>query len=168
MNNLLDRADRLHAITQRVGFALWQLQELEAVAATYFVLATQAHQGMGLEAGNALEKEAKKKTFGNTIRRMKASGLLGEELGSRFENLLSERNWLVHNSRSDSRNAIHHDTVASRAISRIEWIAEEARLLLNEVGANVDIFVKGAGVSEQFIARTTEALLQEWHAEDAI
>ena len=58
----LEKADRLAAITQRIGFALWQIQELEGVSAQYFVLVVQAKKGMGLAAGNALEEKAKKKT----------------------------------------------------------------------------------------------------------
>jgi hypothetical protein len=38
LNQQLQKADRLAAITQRIGFALWQIQGLEGVAAQYFVL----------------------------------------------------------------------------------------------------------------------------------
>ncbi len=66
----LETADRLNLILNRMGFALWQLQELESVAANYFVLLVQAQKGMGLEAGNLLIEKAKKKTFGTTVRRL--------------------------------------------------------------------------------------------------
>ena len=63
----LQLADRLSAITQKVGFALWQLQELEGVSAQYFVLLVQAEKGMGLNEANALIEKAQHKTFGATI-----------------------------------------------------------------------------------------------------
>ena len=40
--NMMQRAVRLAEITQGVGFALWQLQELEGSTALYFVLVAQA------------------------------------------------------------------------------------------------------------------------------
>lgn len=92
----LERANRLAEISQRVGFAVWQLQELESASAQCFVLLAQATKGMGLEAGNNLLEKASKKTFGNTVRRMTKANLLSATLGTRFLNLLAERNWLVH------------------------------------------------------------------------
>jgi hypothetical protein len=38
MQEQQDKSELLHALTQRVGFAVWQLQDLEAASATYFVL----------------------------------------------------------------------------------------------------------------------------------
>jgi len=102
----LDKANRLFAITQQVGFALWQLQELEGACATYYVLVEEAEFGMGEETGNALEEKAKKKTFGATIHKLGKAGLLTEDVEVRFKDLLSERNWLVHSSRASSRIAI--------------------------------------------------------------
>jgi hypothetical protein len=75
-----DRAERLAEITQRVGFTLWQLQELEGVAATYFVLLAAAKRGMGTEAGELLVAKAKGRTFGATITQLQAAGLLAGEL----------------------------------------------------------------------------------------
>jgi uncharacterized protein YutE (UPF0331/DUF86 family) len=100
------RSDRLSEILQSVGFALWQLQELEDISAKYFVLLTQATQGMGIEAYKPLEDKANKKTFGSSIYEITKKGLISEELQERFSKLLAERNWLVHQSRRDSRNAI--------------------------------------------------------------
>lgn len=56
----LQKANRLTEITQRIGFALWQIQELEGVSAQYFVLLAQAIKGMGEAAGNVLIEKAKK------------------------------------------------------------------------------------------------------------
>ena len=41
----IQKAERLAAITQKVGFTLWQLQELEGATAVYFVLVAQARRG---------------------------------------------------------------------------------------------------------------------------
>jgi hypothetical protein len=63
----LQKADRLSAITQQIGFAIWQIQELEGVTAQYLVLLTQAKNGTGLAVGNKLVEKAQAKTFGATI-----------------------------------------------------------------------------------------------------
>jgi len=164
----LPQADRLTVVTQRVGFAIWQIQELENVAVTYFVLAAQATKGMGLAAGTALEDKAKKKTFGATIHRMVEAGLLTLALEERFRKLLSERNWLVHRSRATSRSAIHRQSGMKRLVARIDAMSDEALELIRDVGELAESYVKMHGVSEQYITETAERLLAQWHAEDGI
>ena len=160
----IEKANRLFAITQQVGFALWQLQELEGVCATYYVLVQEAKLGMGEEAGNALEEKAKKKTFGATIHKLVKAGLLGAEIEKRFKNLLSERNWLVHNSRSSSRNAIYSDAQMTVLLNRLNNISEESLSLLKIVGGKIESYVKKYGVSEEYIERKSKDLLEQWHS----
>lgn len=162
----LQLANRLSAITQKVGFALWQLQELEGVSAQYFVLLVQAEKGMGLVAANALIEKAKHKTFGATIHQMTKAGLLSSELDTRFTYLLTERNWLVHKSRASSRSAIYSDTSMNKLISRLDAMADESLALIKEVAVLVDRFVKTHGITEQQINEKTNQLLEEWHTSD--
>lgn len=169
MDNLIEqlqKADRLTAITQRVGFALWQLQELEGVAATYFVLLTQAEKGMGVKAGHQLEANAKKKTFGTTIRSMAEAGLLQPELEKRFREVLAERNWLVHRSKADSRGAIHSEESMQRLLARLDAIASDALSLLRCLGELTLSYAKEHRVSEAYITDQAKALLEEWHREE--
>ncbi len=163
-----EQAERLNEITQRVGFALWQLQELEGLAATYFVLLAQAERGMGQEAGEILVAKAQGKTFGATIRQLEVAGLLTAELEQRFRKLLSERNWLVHSSRSDSRAAVHKSSEFAALLFRLDGIGEEALALLREVGALAERQVISLGVSRRQIDITAATLLKKWHEADAI
>jgi hypothetical protein len=160
-------ADRLAAITQRIGFTLWQLQELEGVAAQYFVLLTQAKKGMGVEAGNALVEKAKAKTFGATVRQIAKSGLLTQELERRIIHLLAERNWLVHQSRASSRGAVHNDGAMSKLIYRLDAMADEAISLLSALGVLIDRFAKQQGVSESKVKEEVAKTLAQWRDEDA-
>lgn len=164
----LEKANRLSAITQQVGFSLWQLQELEGVCATYYVLVEEAEFGMEEEAGNKLEQNAKKKTLGTTIHKIVKAGLLTEEVEIRFEKLLSERNWLVHSSRASSRNAIHSDSHMFTLLEKLRHISDEARSLLKHVGALTETYVKNHGVSEEFIEKKSKEILKQWHSTDAI
>lgn len=164
----LEKANRLSAITQKVGFALWQLQELEGVCATYYVLVEEAEFGMGEEAGNALEQKTKKNTFGTTIHKLTKAGLLSEEVEIRFKKLLSERNWLVHSSRASSRSAIHADSNMVFLLERLENISKEALSLLKHVGSKIEGYVKKHGITEQYIEKKSKEILEQWHSTDAI
>lgn len=163
----LQKADRLSAITQRIGFAIWQIQELEGVTAQYLVLLTQAKKGMGLAAGNELVEKAQAKTFGATIHQIAKAGLLAKELEDRFCRLLDERNWLVHKSRASSRSAVQNDAAMNKLLVRVDAMTEEANALLSEIGVLVDRFVKQHGVSDRHVQEYTIQLLEQWHSADA-
>jgi hypothetical protein len=164
----LRKADRLHAITQKVGFALWQLQELEGMSAQYFVLIVQASPGMGLTAGQALLDKALSKTFGGTVTQLVKARRLSKQLEARFQALLAERNWLVHSSRSTSRDAIHSAQACQALIHRLDKIAGEASALIKEIGKEAEIFVKKYGVAAEQVQKQTAETLRRWHAEDAL
>lgn len=146
----LVRAERLHAITQRMGFTLLQLQNLEKSSATLLVLATQATRGMGEEVGKSLLAEAQANTLGRTVCDMKKANLLPDDLRPRFDALVEQRNWLAH--RSDSAENILSDDAALRFIERVDAIADEAKTLLGEVYKLVGAQMKRHGFSDDQIA----------------
>lgn len=162
IENQLRKADRLSSITQRVGFALWQIQELESGTAQYFVLLAQAQKGMGLAEGDALIEKAQAKTFGSTIHQIIKAHLMDSEIETRFTSLLAERNWLVHRSRMDSRNAVHDDNAMSLLIARLDALANEATALLKEVGGRIETFVRQHGVSAEYIDSMSKQILEQW------
>jgi len=164
----LETAERLSEVTQRVGFTLWQLQELEGVAATYFVLLVQATPRMGTEAGEILVARARGKTFGATIRELKTAGLLTSELEQRLHKLLRERNWLVHSSRADSRAAVYSDSELGALLFRLDRVAAEALALLKEIDTLTEKHVMARGVSKRDIDVAAASLLTKWHKADAI
>ena len=84
---------------------------------------------MGLAAGNALLDKALSKTFGATIHQIAKAGLLSAQLEERLSNLLSERNWLVHKSRAQNRNAIYSDSATEKLVRRIDAMADESNTL---------------------------------------
>lgn len=154
---------RLSTISQRVGFVLWQIQELENILAHYLVILTKATKGMGLDAGEALIAEALSKPFGATISQIIKGGLLSSELESRFKALLSERNWLVHSSRITSRSAIHNEKSMNELLKRLHDIDKESLLLMNKISTLVEQFVKQHGVSSREIEDGARLILEKWH-----
>lgn len=162
----LKKADRLKLVAEHVGFALWQLQELEMCAAQCFVLLVQATKGMGEAAGNVLVENAQGKTFGATLKQLEKNAVLPPEVSNRFSTLLQERNWLVHQSRADSRDVIHSDKAVQDLVLRLEAIADEALSLLKEVGVIAERFVMAHGVSKNFIDQESQRMLRRWRQTD--
>lgn len=59
--------ERLKTVMRKVGFAIWQIQELEDVAPFYLVTRVKAHKGIGVERGNELLCKAQSQTFGTLL-----------------------------------------------------------------------------------------------------
>ena len=163
----LEKSDRLSVIAERIGFALWQLQELERISAYYLVLKTKATLGMGAKAGQELIDKAVSRTFGMTLREISGANLFDQKLQVRFSALLSERNWLVHKSRADSRSAIHGDDPAIILIDRVNSIADESLALMHEVMLLAGAFSQEYGVSEELANEQAEATIRGWHDPNA-
>jgi hypothetical protein len=161
----LIQAERLNQIAQKVGFAIWQIQELENAAAQFYVLVALAQSGMGEEAGNALVDQAQSKTFGSTVNKLVKGNHLPEGLKERFTRFLSERNWLVHNSKANSRNAIHHQHHFEELIKQLELIADEALALLSTLPALSEEFLISNGVDTSEVQAIARKKLKEWHEE---
>ena len=163
----LASAERLHVVTQRVGFALWQLQELEGMAAQYYVLVALAKRGMGVDAGTALVEDAQSKTFGTTVSKLVKAKHLPAHVEPRLLALLKERNWLVHSSRSTSREATHNDAACRRVVQRLDSIAEEARQLMKVVGMAAEEHAMKHGVPVEKIDELAAQTLKAWHGGNA-
>lgn len=160
----LRKADRLDAITKHLGFALWQLQALEDTTAQHYVLVALATRGMGIEAGKKLDDSVKGNTFGKTIHALRGAGKMPVAIEQRFIALLKERNWLVHRSRATNRTAVHDKKACESLLVRLEGLAEEARLLLREIGNASEKFVFQNGVPKEEINRLTQEILKSWHS----
>jgi hypothetical protein len=167
MSEQLRTAERLNMVAQHVGFALWQLQQLETSAATFLVLLTQVQRGMGETAGNTLLKAAQAKTFGATIQRMEKAGLLNPDLSAEFARLLTERNWLVHRSRTDGRGAVYVDEVLEKLLQRLDTLADDATVLLKKISTMTEGFAIDHGMPKVFIDRQAQQMLKQWEQGDS-
>jgi hypothetical protein len=79
---------------------------------------------------------------------------------------LAERNWLVHNSRASSRNAIDSDESAEKLVLRINAISDESLALLKEFCNIHERFVRQLGVSTRDIDEMALQILKQWHGGD--
>jgi hypothetical protein len=165
LDNFDAKADRLAAVIQRIGFCIWQLQDLEGSAARFLVLMTQLTPLTSEEEGAALVERASGRTFGATLRGIAQADLLPDDIQGRFNTLLSERNWLVHNSRATSRDAIPSDTSALGLIERIDAISSEALALHREIDSLFNTVAENNGLSAESIEQAAQELLHIWHSE---
>jgi hypothetical protein len=162
--NSMERSERLGEICQAIGFTLLQLQTLEGSTAQYFVLVEQAIPQMGEEEGNALVAKAQKKTFGGSITRLEKANQLPGDLLERFQVLLTDRNWLVHSSASDSRKAMANDSAYTGFHRRLEAIQDEAARLLKEISVLSEKFVLGHGISMEAMEAKLAETLRQWQS----
>jgi hypothetical protein len=160
--DLEEKSELLAGLTRCIGFAVWQLQELEWTMAAFIVLLLKAHRGIGQEIGERLLAAAGKRTFGSLIREAKGARLLEDKLATRLEKILDDRNWLVHRSRREHRGVLSSRSRYAALIARIEAISDEALLLLKMIAELTDQYAGKSGVSQEVIARETQRLLKEW------
>lgn len=158
------KAARVDLIARKVGFALWQLQELEVSAAQCLILFTKARSGISPSAGQVLIEKAQRKTFGRTVSDLLKTKQMSQAVELRFKRLLFERNWLVHQSRSTSRDAVHHEQACERLVERLESIAQEALLLLREVADRVEVFVRRYSITPEQVEKLSAEILKKWHS----
>lgn len=162
MNKKAQANRRLEKISERMGFALLQVQNLEENAATYFVMVTQAKPGMGYTAGMALAEKAQSKMFGITVKRLRKAGVLNDDLENRFTSILAERNWLVHDSRKTIDRALFNLEEFDKVIKKIESISDESLALLKDLYPFVEAHLLNNGFTKDQINRTVQKVLEEW------
>lgn len=159
---VFEQASILSVVLQRVGYALWQLAECEDAAAHFLVLRAHATRGMGEERGEALLKGAQHRTFGSVLTELRKKGVVEGDLETRLNDLLKERNWLVHHSKRESRGVINDPDRVDSLIARLDKIAEDASKLQKELGGEIERFSIEAGVNREFIDREAQELAESW------
>jgi hypothetical protein len=162
------KAERLEVLCQRAGFALWQLQTLETSSAQGFVLLAKATPGMGQAAGQRLMAPALRKTFGKTVHAMRQHELISGEIERRFIQILEERNWLVHRSKTECDRAITDESRFEAIVERLDQISEEALDLMKILAEQAVSFAQQNGVSPEAIELEEKAILEEWRRNDEI
>ena len=147
---------------QHVGFAVWQLQELETLAASYLVVRVKATKGIGKEKGEALLATAEKCTFGTLLRDLEKAGVVPTSMSSRLQTALNDRNWLVHRSRRDSRGILDSPETYSALTVRLERMSADALQLLKELGLELEAYVVSQGVSQAQIDADAARIARSW------
>lgn len=162
----LETAGRLAALMQAVGFALWQLQELENTAASFIAVRLRNTRGVGLERGGEIAAEVEGRTLGGMVKELVAGGVISDEIGSRLAIVLEERNWLVHRARRETRGILGNDDIYGGTMQRLEVMADRSLALTRELGAAVEAYVIESGVSPEFIEQEGERIARSWGVDE--
>lgn len=156
------RAQLQGELLARVGYAFWQLAECEDAVATYLVTRLKATKGMGQSAGEALMEDARRRTFGSLVSELREAGALESSTQDRLDKLVSERNWLAHRAKRESRGVIFDD-VAYRSLSlRLESISDEASSVPKLVGDQMLEYVSSKRVDMSAAEREAARIASSW------
>lgn len=158
----LEMAGRLDAVLRCLGYALWQLQELETAIATCVVVRLRDSRGVGTVAGTAISASVEKRTLGQLLHELSGAGVLTDDQVARLRDLLEDRNWLVHRSRRDHRGILTDDIELRALVERLEGVSERTLVLLKEVGAEIERYVVSTGVPQELIDREAARLVESW------
>lgn len=113
---------------------------------------------------DGLVAKALSKPFGATLREAAEANVFSGSLQTRFKEILSERNWLIHKSRLDNRAAFYSDSAAHDLIQRIDKISAGVRELMVEIDKLIDSDAIESGIDLAEIGRRTDEMLSTWHA----
>jgi hypothetical protein len=147
---------------QRVGFAVWQRQELENTAATYVVLRLRQTRGVGMQCGREIAVPVDKRPLGALVRELQEAGVLPTRLDERLDRVLEERNWLVHRARREYRGVLTDSGLYSGLTDRIERLTEESGILLKELAGEIEKFLAGVGMDMQAVESEAQRLAKTW------
>lgn len=158
----IEEASRLMALMQRVGYAVWQLQELEETSRVYVLIRLRETRGIGEERARQIEQRIERRTFGRLLRELAGAGVLPPDLAGELGEMLEERNWLVHRARRDSRGILSQPELYAVISQRLDEAAERALQLLRRLAAEVERFVLKSGVNPAALQAEADRRAREW------
>ena len=154
--------DELHEVTAQVGFALWQTQAAEETVGAYLVFVHQATPSKARSEVETMFAKAGKSTLGHLLRAIESTENAPQYLVGALDAFVEKRNWLVHHSRRDCRQAMYSASGRATIIARLAAIADEALKLGKAFQAATEAHLETLGISKEQIDRDTAKLLEKW------
>ena len=148
--------DSLAEFYQRIGAALWHLQYLEDVLASFLTLKLlnerrRAGQKITPEDAYSLLADKRKLTLGPLLESCRSKKIISAERQPRFEAFKLERHWLVHRSLVENGDDLYKEATRNAVLNRIGLIQEEAIALKNLVGKELETWGAGHGINPEAI-----------------
>ena len=123
------KEDELNDLYYFMGRAVWHFQYFEDVLVHYITMKLRIEKPISVqEAYELLEKE-KKGTMGRLLTAANKGGIIPQKHNQRFNDLLKERNWLVHNSWKKNGDDLYDNFKREQLFSRLNNIYEESKNL---------------------------------------
>ncbi len=158
----MERAEMLTMLMQSVGFAVWQLQELENSTATYLVVRVVATPGIGLQKGQELMQRTESRTLGSLAKELGKTGIIEDQLAEDLQTITEERNWLIHRARRETRGILANGEQLRQMLQKLEALADRALQLHKSLGADLERYVLKCGVDRAVIDAEAARLAQSW------
>ena len=126
-----------------IGEAVCMVQILEDALSTSITLKKEVKKpgAIPLEVANKLREKYRSYTLGSAIKLTRKENILPKPLQEALENFVWERNWLIHKSIQNEKEALSESNKR-----RIKSICEMARVLLASVEADLMRYSSSVGV----------------------
>ncbi len=155
-----ERRAWVEMVNELSSYTLQQVEELETVLFTFFVLAGhQPVQNAARHAATLLDPEQDGKPA-QVVQESRQTGLADPALLNQLQAIAGQRAWVEHPfpSSGDDRESL------KPVLARLEAIYDEVRSLKARVALLVEQHLAGAGLSPQEIERRTEETAKLWLA----
>lgn len=149
---------------QKVGYVLWQVQELEATVGMYLVLVHKLEPGAAREEAEAVLEKSRRRTLGQLLSELKTKSTAPPGLVERLDRFVPRRNWLAHHSRHDSHLLFYPGRSAKTVHDRLDRIDDEALALMKGFTAVLEEFIVSVGCTPEELEAEARRVLQAWGA----
>jgi hypothetical protein len=149
-------------LTSLVGYAVWQIQVLEQVLASYLVMVHQITTDTARTEVETMFLKTAKHTLGQLFSAIRKTGGGPESLLPRLERFIVERNWLVHRSRHENRSDLYSPAKRTALRQRLCSIADEALLLMKAFQQATEDHLIGQGMTKAEIDARAKQIRKEW------
>jgi hypothetical protein len=149
-------------LTSLVGYAVWQIQVLEQVLASYLVMVHHVTTDTARTQIEAMFVKTAKHTLGQLFSAIRKTGGAPESLLPRLERFGVERNWLVHRSRHENRSDLYSPAKRAALSQRLRAIADEALSLMKAFQQATEDHLIAQGMTKAEIDARAKQILKEW------
>ncbi len=149
-------------LTSLVGYAVWQIQVLEQVLASYLIMVHQITTATARTEVETMFLKTAKHTLGQLFSAIRKTGGGSESLLPRLERFIVERNWLVHRSRHENRSDLYSPAKRTALRQRLCSVADEALLLMKAFQQTTEDHLIGQGMTKAEIDARAKQIRKEW------
>lgn len=163
--NLPYTQENVEQLYHLIGKAVWHLQHLENVVASFTALKVlQKQRGKGkrhqkVEVERVLEKQ-KGLTLGPLIGTAKAQKTIPPHLIKRFEQILNDRNWLIHRCVTGEFLSLRNVKDREQLFQKLSALSQEAITLQDEIHNLFEGWFKEVGYDLELSYRLAEDMLK--------
>lgn len=163
MDKASDRRELyLRELTSHLGFAMWQVQEVEVALRDLLLLKKYFKKGVAKSAWDQTTKKVSKLSFGQLLTEVRAADIVEDSLADALQELVGRRNWLVHHSRADTRgvmtNALLYESLTRHCVEVVTRALELQRAVSEESLA----FIEASNPDREAIAKALAGTMEAW------